>query len=1690
MKEPSLPRIVVGVGASAGGLEAFKRFMAVLPDDTGMAFLLVQHLDPTHRSLLVELLAPCTKMAVRDADQGIVLEANTVYVIRPDTALAVRDGKIELSEPLLHRGVRLPVDHLFRSLAREYGPRSVGIVLSGAGSDGSCGARDIRAAGGLTIAQEPGSGSQSGMPQSAIDAGVADLVLEIPDIPAALARFESLPPQSSTEQNPNDAAGAGAQPPKPSSLSERDLGRLASLLQARADFDIRVYKPATISRRVARRMTLSGIEGIESYFERLLAEPSEQQTLLRDLLISVTDFFRDPEAFRALQEMVVERAVAQASPGDTLRAWVPGCATGEEAYSIAMEFLDAISAANKRVGLQIFATDMDQDALALARTGIYPPSIADHVSESRLRRYFEPLDGRGYQVRTALRDTVSFAVHDLTKDPPFSRMHLVSCRNVLIYLTSEAQKHVLKVLHFALEAGGHLFLSTSESTGPQRELFSTISKTQRIYRKVGPSGPISVGRSRNRANDASRKDSPKRTQEPPRRELASGDIARRVALEAFAPPHLMVSDDGSVLFAHGDIEPYVRMPRGDNPRFELTSVLRPEIATRVRGALYKCRKEGRTVTAVSNFDGSGKRIQIEARPASVLGDGTVILAFAPFVEEGAESGILASQVPMGSSEHDAIVDQLDKELQATREDLRNTVEELETSNEELRTSNEESMSMNEELQSANEELEATTEELRSLNEELTTVNAQLREKVELLEQAHDDLNNFFASTKIATIFLDDRQCIKRFTPAARELLGIAQSDIGRSVEDIARELLQNDLGEEARAVLEHLNTRLDEIHTGDGKWIAREVLPYRTEGRRIEGVVVTFADITELKTATETIELRERQQRVVARLGLHALRSSQLDEFMEEVVREVQKTLGTDCCKILELQPGETKLLLRAGVGWNTGLVGSAFVGTGPDSQAGYTLQTSEPIIVDDLRTEKRFSGPALLTEHQIVSGLSCSISDGERPYGVLGAHTRSQRTFSSEDANFLQAVASVVASSIGRHQTRTRLALELGAAQILAETTDIEGALAAILNGMMRELSGSVGEIWWAENGLPMSCRLLDVADESERSQVAKVFGQPNMDRNVGLIGRVYSKGTALLASDHGNPCLFTEREGARALGLISGVALPVYVQNEVVGVISVYSRKRLFADRYFLHSLDLVGRAIGDFVIRAEFEQKAHRLAAITLSSHDSILSYRLDGTVTEWLPGAERLFGYSAKEMVGSSIERIVPEDRREELWSQNERIVEDQVLPPLETVRSCKDGSLVAVSVRSSPVRDTAGNIVGISSADRDISQQKETENKLIEADHQKDEFLAMLGHELRNPLAAIRSASELLKLTGGDDPRLVRTQAILDRQSAHMAKLLDGLLDVSRIIRGKIQLEPRVVDLGAVCLDVAAEVTERPDVVGLDVRTDVPAAPLWVKADPVRLAQIVDNLMSNAVKYTSTGGRITLSLTQEDGSAVLKVRDTGLGIEPDLLPYVFEVFRQSEQNLDRSHGGLGLGLALVKSLVEMQGGAVEARSEGKDRGAEFIVRMRLTDRPPSERASERPGAAPMNVLLVEDNEDAAELLRQVLKLSGHQVTVANRAQEGIDLARQGDFDVILCDIGLPDGMSGFDVAKTLRKTSGVRDTPMVALTGYGRPEDKKRCEEAGFDVHLTKPVDGPTLARLLQDVRSGDLTEKRSRDRTP
>jgi two-component system CheB/CheR fusion protein len=809
-----------------------------------MAFILVQHLDPTHESMMVDLLAGHTSMSVLQATDGLLIEREHLYVIPPGTYLSVGNGALHLSQPEARHGARLPFDFLLHSLAEEYRERAVCVILSGTGADGSLGLKAVKEKGGLVVVQDPDEAGYDGMPRSAIMTGAVDLVLPAAKIPDALVKYSlrmtlNRTPESSGSQD---------------KAAER-LPEIVDLLRAKTAHDFTLYKEGTLQRRIERRMAMVGIEtdDMDRYLGVLRSDPGEPDLLAKDLLINVTSFFRDPKVFDFLAEKIVPDMVRSRTPDHSLRIWIAGCSTGEETYSLAMLFHEAFTAAKRNIKLQVFASDIDPDAVASAREGFYPETIEADVSPARLARFFTK-EEHGYKVLPELRATVVFTVQDVLGDPPFSRLDLVSCRNLLIYLRPEAQEKVIRLFHFALCEGGVLLLGSSETAGTIEGCFEVISKPERLYRHIGHSRlgefgfPIGAG-------DGVRLPARPGQSRAPSRQTTFAELCRQLVLEAYAPAAVLINRKHECLYSLGPTERYLRVPPGQ-PTQDLLAMVHQDLRTKLRSAIHQADQAGARIVVAggrANHDGSPESFSIAVQP--VLSDGEELLLIC-FIDEPKQERrpggeIIPQDVPR--------VAELEHELEATRAELKGAIANLEISNEDQKAINEEALSIQEEYQSTNEELLTSKEELQSLNEELTALNSQLQETLERQRTTSNDLQNILYSTDVATLFLDRNLNIRFFTPATKSLFSVIPSDVGRPLADLNSLAADSALLTDAQAVLQTLAPIEREIEAWTGTWYIRRILPYHAQDDAVEGVVITFADITERKHVAEALEVAKRQ---------------------------------------------------------------------------------------------------------------------------------------------------------------------------------------------------------------------------------------------------------------------------------------------------------------------------------------------------------------------------------------------------------------------------------------------------------------------------------------------------------------------------------------------------------------------------------------------------------------------------------------------------------------------------------------------------------------------------------------------------------------------------------------------------------------------------------------------------------------
>ncbi|WUR11323.1 CheR family methyltransferase [[Empedobacter] haloabium] len=1347
---------VVGLGASAGGLPALLRLFEHMPSHSGMAFVVVLHLSPRHESTVDQVLQRATRMPVLQVTQRVAIEPDHVYVIAPNLHLSMDDGHLDVSELARPRGQHVAIDIFFRTLADVHREKALAVVLSGTGSDGSVGLGRIKEQGGLTFAQAPDDAEHDGMPEAAIASGAVDFVLPAADIPQKLvelwdnARVIHLPPAE--DGDGGVAADTDSDSDSERAASETALRRIIKMLCANTGHDFRHYKRATVLRRIERRMQVKGVPSLPAYAEVLEREPAEFKALLKDMLIGVTNFFRDRDAFEALEREVIPALFQGRVPGEQVRAWVAACATGQEAYSLAMLLVDEASRLPKPPDIQVFASDIDEQAIAVARAGVYPSAIMMDVPAVRLRQFFSKEDER-YRIRKSVRDRILFAAHNLLRDPPFSKLDLISCRNLLIYLNRDVQLRVMEMFHSALKPEGFLFLGSSESADAAAEFFVPFDKKNRIYR----ARPLSRA---TRYVPALASPPPGRLPElgnaggTVRRPFSYADVHQR-ALTKFAPPSVVVDRDSNIVHMSEAAGRFLRHVGGEPSRSILHLVL-PDLRLELRSALYQALQSGNSVEGqrvLTRREHGTSFVNIIVRPFS---DEAANADFALVVFEETEQSMNGASPEVQAGHKDLVLHQLEQELQRSKEKLQETIEHAEVSTEELRASNEELQAINEELRSATEELETSKEELQSVNEELITVNYELKVKVEETGKANDDLNNLIASTNIATIFVDRALRIKRFTPRAADVFSIIPTDIGRSLLDITHRLDYDALAEDVATTFDTLRLVEREVRSNDGRYYIVRLLPYRTTEDKIEGAVMTFFDIS-------------------------------------------------------------------------------------------------------------------------------------------------------------------------GRREAEAKL---------------------------------RKGEEW-----------------------------------------------------------------------------------------------------------MRLVAESTYDY----------------------AIITVDLEGRVTGWNKGAERNFGYTEEEVTGRELDFIfTPEDRAAGVPAEERARALAEGRAEDERWHMRKDGTRFFCVGVTTPLRD--GELHGYAKIARDqtsrvqIDTQREAALSSEQAGRSqaemdsalKDEFLAVMSHELRHPLNLIYINAELMSRLPAvrEAPAAVRATAVIRNAVASQAKIIDDLLDMSRLSTGKLSLNCHDVDLGDIAAKLMDVVAADPMVESLDVRFQPYDNPLIVRADPVRIEQVVLNLLSNAFKFTPAGGIVTVVLGEDDGHARLDVSDTGAGIAAEFLPQVFQMFRQGGAKAVRNKAGLGIGLALVRQIVELHGGRVEATSPGLGQGSRFSLWLPLAQqaglpvRP--QAASLAAAVTGRRILLVDDMEDSAYVFRTLLELEGATVDVAIRAVDGLALLREQTFDLVISDLSMP-GMDGFAFLRAVRAMPALATLPAIAASGLGREKDVQAALAAGFSDHITKPVDMDLLA---------------------
>ena len=1441
---------IVGIGASAGGLEAYKRFLSALPGDTGAAYILIQHLDPNHPSMMADLLARQTSMTVVQAQDDMLLAPNTVYVIPPGKFIRLIDRKLCLDEPVEQRGMRMAIDYFFRSLAEERGKKAIGIVLSGTGSDGTLGLRDIKAVGGMVMAQDAAGAEHDGMPRSAADTGLVDFILPVAEMPKRLKQFFDHP---YLREETDTGTPLSEQTPD-------DFSEVLRLLQSQTDYDFRDYKRGTIERRIQRRMGLGQFRELSDYVVYLNQTPEEVHRLFRDLLIGVTRFFREPEAWEALADKVIEPMLDGKKKKDTIRAWVPGCASGEEAYTLAMVICERLDQRRADFPVQVFATDLNSRAIELARSGRYPTAALSDIPQ-RMRKAFVAEEDDTFLVSKRLRETVVFAQQNVISDPPFSRLDVISCRNVMIYLEPDVQQRMIEMFHFALAENGHLFLGNSESAERPGRLFTAVDKSNRIYRKAltGRVRPSKLPVAPSGSNDGPKLPSHTRSFAP------VAETARRQLMERFVPPCVVANKSLEVLYFHGAVRDYLQFPTGE-PTSRLPDIVLPELRSKLRTVLNAIRSggEGAESLALNVPRGDGQisvRISAEEVGGSD-GEPNYLVRFEDASEkrdkEAEEEARAKARDAAEPDERDA-VETLEYELQSTREDLQSIIEEMETSNEELKASNEEVMSMNEELQSTNEELETSREELQSLNEELSTVNSQLEDKIEELEQTNNDLNNLLTSIDIGVIFLDTDLMIRRFTPAMKDVMRIIDGDIGRPVEDIVMRIQDPNLIDDARTCLERLVDLEAEISTDDGRHRIRRLRPYRTFENLIKGVVVSYTDVTNLQEARASARRREAQQEAVADLGRLALSGAELQDVLDLAVRELSEHMNVRFTKVLQLEPDGGRLTLRAGVGWTEATVGESTVGTGIESQAGYTLQQRSAVVVKDFREERRFTAPRLLKDHHILCGASVIIGPNDAPWGVLGVHESDPDRcgFDADDINFLQATSNVLWLMIARSRAMENIEEERRQLRDMADSLPI---LFAVIDADQRyEFVNKAYEFWGR------------TADEIEGMRVSDLV-------NPEAYKLVAPHVAGALRGEEQN---FEVTIGAAPTGERRDVLVSYAPRRDGSGEVT----------GFFSAALDVTERKRLERDLAERFDQYRTLGESIPFG----VWINDAEGTLTYVSPAFLDLVGKTLAEAQTDGLIACVAPGMREEvreLWQDTLRTG-----TPWERELDIigKDGKTYHTLALGRPIRDAWGRITSWVGLNLDITERKAEAQRLAV-------ISAELDHRVKNILATV---STITRMTGRSSKTLeeyrdslqsrIRAMAAAHRQLADakwqgmsLQQLVETEIDPYRASRVEaIHVDGPYVELPPSLVQTLAlgfhELTTNSSKYGALANEDGQLDIRWTTEGGLQIDWIESGL--SGVKTPTTGGFGTTLLTRilaaQGADVTIDYHDTGIHVRISL-----------------------------------------------------------------------------------------------------------------------------------------------------------------------------------------------------------------
>lgn len=1565
------PRYIVGIGASAGGLEALEVFFDNMPAKTGLAFVIVQHLSPDFKSLMEELLARRTEIPVHRVEDNMEVESDAIYLIPPRKEMIVSEGRLLLMDKDPSRIFTLPIDTFFRSLAYDAKERAIAVILSGTGSDGSRAIKAVRDAGGLVVVQSPETAKFDGMPRSALDTGSVDYVLPVGEIPALLLRYAERP---SRDYLPNVRTLTPA---------IDDNRAIFDILRASYGIDFSYYKPNTVGRRIERRLQLCGCADLGEYLALLKQRPDEANSLYKDLLIGVTKFFRDKEAFEVLSKTIVPQILSNLPVGEELRVWASGCATGEEAYSIAIIISENLSTLGRPVDVRIFATDVHKESIDFASAGIYEAESLENVEPERQQRFFNKVGERS-QVSQALRKMIVFAPHNLIKDAPFTKLDLISCRNLLIYLQPQAQRKALSLFHFGLRRGGFLFLGPSESTGELEEEFEAIDKQNKFFRKRREvnllpdiTSPLPSSLS-----------GPRPTGNLPYSALSIASTAPMRMLSVYEalvneslPFSLLISETRKVIHSFGGASQLLQ-PRDGPVSTDILDLVGPQLRLALSGAIQQVRMSHQPAIyrgIALRYDGEDRFATMSVKPlrSGKLDQSYILLQFE--LEPIAADSIGESDAIEIRQVSQELLSTLETELRFTRENLQATIEELEASNEELQATNEE-------LVASNEELQSTNEELHSVNEELYTVNAEYQNKIGELTEVTNDLDNILKSSDVGIIFLDRLLRVRKFTPQIANIFKLLPQDIGRPLESFAHTINYPGLLEDVRRVLQSEARIEKEVKDKGGDWFLLRILPYYGTSPR-DGALITLVNISHLKNAQEQLL---RLSSIVASSG--------------------SAIISTDPDGIV--------------TSWNAAAT----------QTFGFSTQEAIGRSIDFLLPEN-------LLERESFSKID---------FSQVGRSETVRRTKTGAVLN----VEISYAPLSGNLEDRT------GAAFIITDITDKRRSHAALQasESRFRHVANSVPALIFMTNPNGQynyfNEQWLEFSGYMSLDEIAHGWTHLIHPDQVAEFQKA-SRNSIVHHEPFSCEIRIRHRSGVYRWVLIRAVPR-IDDAGNFLGLVA--------------SCVDVHDRRCAEEALRNNEEQ----LATFFESASVGLIWMDSQGEILRSNHVAAENLGYSIEDFKQLSFKALFC--KADEAASFFSKVLSGNSIQNLEVSLKDRNGSDKHILIDASSILQNS-NLKILRCMLRDITEGKKEFQVAKEGVARRDRFLATLSHELRNPVNALLNAVRLMDSARASEETKDNAFKVVKRQSHHMSILLNDLLDITTVTQGRIRLNKSMLDARSLVSD-GVELA-RPALEGRSqsVRVSLPEDAVTLVGDYSRLVQVLENLLSNASKYSPDGSEITVSMIKSDNDVRIAISDHGRGIPSHMLTRIFDSFVQLDEYTGKPPSGLGLGLTLVKNFVELHGGSIVATSEGLGKGSTFTITLpKAPEAGGKDLPSPEIAPADVSIVLIEDDYDNLNMFRTFLELDGYKVSHASSGEEGIALILQQRPLIAFIDVGLPD-LSGHEVARKVRQYLPPEQCRLVALTGYSRPEDKLASKEAGFDEHLVKPFEAIDLERVLSQVRT-------------